>query len=238
MKKIITLILLIFINSDIYAQKGVIALGVESSLSGVTLIEYSLNPTIGYFISDKMMLGLGFNTSSINDDDKDPSVSPVDELVIELTDNTTSNDLLLTPFLRYYLSDAFYFSGGINIGSSTYNTIDKEGSWGIDQDGDDFYLGDNVYTSESSQSSFGLSLALGYTLSWNDKICFEPSISLNTSSGLEDNKTIVETVSQTIDANTGNLVTTITSVTTETQDPAPTVFSLGLNIGMHIRLGR
>ena len=122
--------------------------------------------------------------------------------------------------------------------SSKDNMIDKEGSWGINQDFDDFYLGENVYTSESSQSSFGLALGLGYTLNWNDKICIEPSLSLNTSSGIEDNKVIVETVSQTIDANTGNLVTTITSVSTETQDPAPTTFSLGINIGMNIRLGR
>ena len=71
MKKIFIMLTVVAISTTmIFAQKGTVVLGVDSRLDNIAWQEYKLAPTVGYFITDNMMLGIGFQSSSITDKDE------------------------------------------------------------------------------------------------------------------------------------------------------------------------
>ena len=125
MKKLFTLLTVVAISTTLsFAQKGSVAIGVGSNLSDVSWQDYSLIPTVGYFIDDNFMLGTGFAMSSSSD---------------EVTSVKYSSSIMsVSPFARFYLYKSMYISAGIDMTSSnsimeddTYKETDKGSTFGF-----------------------------------------------------------------------------------------------------------
>ena len=159
MKKLFTILTVVAISTTLsFAQQGSVAIGVGSNLANVSWQNYSLTPTVGYFIADNMMFGTGFSMGSETLDVEDgTSNSAGDPNMVE----SKLSSMSISPFFRYYMNDAFFASAGIAIGSGTNN--------------DGF--------TEIRTSSFGLNVDVGYSLMWNDKVCIEPRFGIATGSG-------------------------------------------------------
>ena len=158
MKKLFTMFTVVAISTTMsFAQQGSVAIGVGSNLANVSWQDYSLTPTVGYFITDNMMVGMGFAMGSESDsyDDIDPNNGN------DITVDTKVSGMSLSPFFRYYMNDALFGKFGMTIASIT------------DADGDD----------EMKTSTFGLGFGVGYSLMWNEKVCIEPSFGIETGSG-------------------------------------------------------
>ena len=144
MKKLFTILTVVAISTTMtFAQQGSVALGVGSNLANVSWQDYSLTPTVGYFIADNMMVGTGFSMGSVTAEISDAEYK--------------DNEMNISPFLRYYMNDAFFASAGISIGSIS-STIDAS-------------TGGFTNTSESKTSTFGLNAGVGYSLMWNERVC-------------------------------------------------------------------
>ena len=104
-----------------FAQQGSVALGVGSNLADVSWQNYSLTPTVGYFIADNMMVGTGFVMAS-----ETAEIGGVEE---------KNSGMNISPFFRYYMNDAFFGQAGILMTSSTYTVGDdyeyKESGFGL-----------------------------------------------------------------------------------------------------------
>jgi hypothetical protein len=162
MKKLFTILTVVAISTTMtFAQQGSVAIGVGSNLADVSWQDYSLTPTVGYFISDNMMVGMGFAMGSTSYEENDEKYE--------------DGGMNISPFFRFYMNDAFFASAGIAIGSSS-STMDAS-SGGI------------TYTVEDKTSTFGLNAGVGYSLMWNDRICIEPSFGIATGSGSSSSKT-------------------------------------------------
>ena len=161
MKKLFTMLTVVAISTTLsFAQQGSVAIGVGSNLANVSWQDYSLTPTVGYFIADNMMIGTGF--------------AMISESYSEMDTDYKSGGMNISPFFRFYMNDAFFASGGIAIGS---NSSESDAS-----------TGGITYTEESKTSTFGLNVGVGYSLMWNDRICIEPSFGIATSSGSSSSK--------------------------------------------------
>jgi hypothetical protein len=161
MKKLFTIFTVVAISTTMtFAQQGSVAIGVGSNLANVSWQDYSLTPTVGYFISDNMMVGTGFAMGSSSEEDNDVKYE--------------DGGMNISPFFRFYMNDAFFASAGIAIGSSSSNMDASSG--GITE------------TSEYKTSTFGLNAGVGYSLMWNDRVCIEPSFGIATSSGSSSSK--------------------------------------------------
>ena len=161
MKKLFTILTVVAISTTMtFAQQGSVAIGVGSNLANVSWQDYSLTPTVGYFISDNMMVGTGFAMESSSEEDNDVKYE--------------DGGMNISPFFRFYMNDAFFASAGIAIGSSSSNMDASSG--GITE------------TSEYKTSTFGLNAGVGYSLMWNDRVCIEPSFGIATSSGSSSSK--------------------------------------------------
>jgi len=165
MKKLFTILTVVILTTTIsFAQSGTVAIGVGSNLANEAWQDYHLIPTVGYFVSDAIMVGTGFSMGSSSEEEVDIS---------SLTKTSSEGSSFeMSPFLRFYLSEAFYASVGIAIGSgsteSTSTSSVSAGDWN---------------KSETSSSTFGLNAGVGYSLMWNDRICIEPSFGIATGSG-------------------------------------------------------
>lgn len=157
MKKLFTMLTVVAISTTLsFAQQGSVAIGVGSNLADVSWQNYSLTPTVGYFISDNMMVGMGFAMGSESD-----TYDSFDASGNEITIDTKVSGMSLSPFFRYYINDALFGKFGMTIASMS------------DADGDN----------EMSTSTFGLAFGVGYSLMWNEKVCIEPSFGIETGSG-------------------------------------------------------
>ena len=162
MKKLFTILTVVVISTTMtFAQQGSVAIGVGSNLADVSWQDYSLTPTVGYFISDNMMVGTGFAMGSSSQEENDVKYE--------------DGGMNISPFFRFYMNDAFFASAGIAIGSSSSTT--------------DASFGGITNTSEYKTSTFGLNAGVGYSLMWNDRVCIEPSFGIATSSGSSSSKT-------------------------------------------------
>ncbi len=156
MKKLFTILTVVAISTTMtFAQQGSVAIGVGSNLADVSWQDYSLTPTVGYFITDNMMVGTGFSMGSETEEISDVEYK--------------ESGMNISPFLRYYMNDAFFASAGIAIGSTSSESDASSGGF--------------TNTSESKTSTFGLNAGVGYSLMWNDKVCIEPSFGIVTGSG-------------------------------------------------------
>ena len=160
MKKLFTMLTVVAISTTLsFAQQGSVAIGVGSNLANVSWQDYSLTPTVGYFIADNMMIGTGF--------------AMISESYSEMDTDYKSGGMNISPFFRFYMNDAFFASAGIAIGSVS-DSYDAS-SWSSS--------GVITSTGENKTSTFGLNVGVGYSLMWNDRVCIEPSFGIATGSG-------------------------------------------------------
>ena len=95
MKKLFTMLTVVAISATMsFAQSGTFALGVGSDMAGTSWQDYSIDPTVGYFISDVMLIGTGFNMSS---------------------GDASTETTEISPFVRYYLNSSLYAMGGLSM---------------------------------------------------------------------------------------------------------------------------
>jgi len=161
MKKLFTILTVVAISTTMtFAQQGTVAIGVGSNLANEAWQDYRLIPTVGYFISDNMMIGSGFSMGSSSYEEND----------IEYK----SGGMNIAPFFRFYMNDALFASAGIAIGSVS--------------DSYDASSGGITETGENKTSTFGLNVGVGYSLMWNDRVCIEPSFGIATGSGSSSSK--------------------------------------------------
>ena len=228
MKKLFTKLMVVAITTTMtFAQKGTVALGVDSRLDNIAWQEYKLSPTVGYFLTDNFMLGIGFQSSSITDEDEQIFYNPFDMTETRLlTENSFEKSMELIPFVRYYFGN-LYASAGVLISSSSSSNENKDGVWEYNNSNGDYdYAGYNMTAYENESTSFGMSLRVGYSLLWNDRISIEPSFGITTSSGKSNNTTISKSYD------------TESTTSIESNNPAPNVFNMGIALGIHLRLGK
>ena len=154
MKKIFTIFFvgLLTINFS-NAQQGDFIVGATSDVSNTNIIFWNLSPTIGYFVSDNICVGMSLGYDSSTDDNND------------IKEETDSFGIM--PFVRFYQNDKLYYYAGIGISSGS-NTYDDDLS---------------NYKSESKMSMFGFMAGVGYSLNWGKHFSFEPTIGIRTGSG-------------------------------------------------------
>ena len=156
MKKLFLIVCaFLLIGTSSYAQKGSFLIGASSDVGDKPIIFWSLNPTLGYFVTDNLCVGLGFGMAS-------GSWEPMEDYTLK------DDSLSISPFLRFYMSDnPVFFHGGISVGSYKSETNDT-----------DFDLKE-----ESKTSTFGIVGGIGYSLRWGKFFVFEPMLALQSSSG-------------------------------------------------------
>ena len=92
MKKLFTMLTVVVISTTMsFAQSGTFALGVGSDMAGKSWQNYSINPTVGYFVSDKLLVGTG--------------------LSMDIEGETMD----FSPYARYYLGSAIYAMVGVKL---------------------------------------------------------------------------------------------------------------------------
>ena len=120
------------------------------------------------------------------------------------------DSIIINPFVRYYTNNLF-FHGGINI-SSIKNTAEYTDV--------NIFTGDEITESETSSSSFGLILGVGYSLKWGKYFVFEPMFGYNYSNGSQTTKTKSDN-----------------GTVNEIESDLPSISNLGLTLGISFLIG-
>lgn len=164
MKKVIFTIACLTIVCAAFAQfdQGTILISGESGLSISALsnkakndgnstklsnsTSFSFSPAAGYFVIDKLAVGLNLDLGTSKTKDNDDDFESV---------NTS---ISVGPFARYYITKGLFGEFALGIGSQK----DKETF-----DGD---------TDETKYSTFSWGLGAGYAIMISDQVAFEPSL--------------------------------------------------------------
>ena len=149
-------IIIIFISSSLFAQKGNVILGAYSDISNQSWTNWSLTPTVGVYLSDNFVLGTGLNYLNQTDE-------PYEDYFL------SSSTISFSPFVRFYKENLF-FSFGSGLDYLVSKTEDTNS--------------DPNYITKDKSFVFSTSASVGYSLFWGDYVCFEPSLSLVYSGGL------------------------------------------------------
>ena len=195
MKKLITILLISFlaVNTSLaQIEQGTVILGATTELSGTEWSMVKMQPSIGYFVSDQLAigLGLGFETKSL-----DTEVIGGGPTGGDYTSTSSESDLKIGPWMRLYLSEMFFLNAGVELGfGSGPNTT---------------YSGDDPPSgtpTEYSRSSLGFDIGAGASILWGDHIAFEPMFGLDFASGSSE---VTTTTGGTSTTTTTNLPTTM-----------------------------
>jgi len=160
MKKIITSLMalsLIFGASAQDGMKGTYLLGATQDITSTGWSDIQITPSVGYFVSDNIAVGLGLSYTS----NKDMTI----EVLGIVSDPMDMTSTTLSPFLRYYMDDKLFFVGGFDMTSSTTTNKPAGGT-----------------ETESKNSSFGINVGAGLSLMWGDRVAVEPAFMIGTSS--------------------------------------------------------
>ena len=170
MKKLITILLISFLAINIsLAQvgEGTVILGATTELSSTPWSQVAMEPSIGYFLSDQIAvgLGLGLGTTSTDTEYGTPGSGS------EYTETYKTSGFTIGPWMRFYLGEIVFLNAGIEIGSgSTNSSFSGPGATGM-------------YAPEGSSSTFGMDIGAGASIFWGDHIAFEPRFGLSIGSG-------------------------------------------------------
>ena len=139
MKKLFTIVLVsVFAINTTFAQvegEGTVILGAQTELSNSAWSMVTMTPTIGYFLSDKIAVGLKFSLNTSSDDTEyDVLGSTTNE---KYTETESSSNMSIGPWVRFYMGDIFFINAGVTLGSGskTDKTTDKDESQWADSDG-------------------------------------------------------------------------------------------------------
>ena len=163
MKKIITITLLSFLTifsasaqEGGSSMKGKYLLGAYTNVASVSWSDIALTPSVGYFLTDNIAIGLGFSYLS-EDDNGDPSTP---------SGQSIDRALTLSPYVRYYLNDKLFLNAGFGIANES--TVQNR---------------NNLSPSNSiTTRGFGLNVGAGLSLMWGERVAIEPEFFISSSS--------------------------------------------------------
>ena len=165
MKKIITITLLSFLTifstsaqEGESSMKGKYLLGAYTPVASVGWSNIALTPSVGYFLTDNIAVGLGFSYSS---DDDNGDATTFDGQYID-------KSLSLSPYVRYYMNDKLFINAGFGISNGSLVNNWNDGS--------------TSYSDETKTSAFGLNVGAGLSLMWGERVAIEPAFLIVTSS--------------------------------------------------------
>ena len=71
MKKLFTMLTVVAMSTTLsFAQQGTVILGANTQLSNAPWSQVVMTPSVGYFVSDQMAIGLGFSLGTSSEDDE------------------------------------------------------------------------------------------------------------------------------------------------------------------------
>ena len=160
MKKLFTILLIscfAFNTSFAQVEQGTWILGATSDASNPNgWSNIQLQPTIGYFLTDQFVLGLGLSFLQQKDEEPD---------FYESTVTNTS----IAPWMRMYFNERFFLHTGITVSSGSDKT-DYDSSTGIND-------------TKNTSGGFGLDVGPGFSLMWGDYVAVEPAMLIQMASG-------------------------------------------------------
>ena len=222
------MLLVTLLSTIVWAQKGKITLGMDYELTNnqsdyyYYYNEYNVTPTlepnVGYFITDNIVVGLGFK-SGANEVIDNRSVSSIGPHIAYK--NTYERKYQsISPFVKYYHKNLFASVKYSQVNSS-YDDNSETPIWFLDTNGVNTFDGFayNNYFTEEVKSTF--SFNIGYQLAYNDKIYFEPSIGISKSTGKRMRKNM---------SDPNNIITN--------NDDDINDLNFGINLSVHLRLGK
>ncbi|MEE2931379.1 MAG: hypothetical protein VX370_02515 [Bacteroidota bacterium] len=165
MKKILLVCMIcVFFITNTSAQQGNVMIGAQlSDISRTPVLFWNLTPTVAYFLSDQLCVGLALNYSLDKADDlTDWSGNEYD---------MKTDTLVLSPFIRYYMSERMFMYSGIGLVRAKREHEFNDNPPGSS---DDY---------EEKRRDFMFMLGVGSTLMWGDHFCFEPTIGITHTSG-------------------------------------------------------
>jgi len=162
MKKIITSLMalsLIFSASAQDGMKGKYLLGASTNISDtVGWSNIALTPSVGYFVSDNIAVGLGFSLANTNDNG-DAST---------FTGETKTSIIEFSPFLRYYTNDKLFIVAGFTVANGNLTNSYNDGT--------------SAQTLETKISGFGVDVGVGLSLMWGERVAIEPAFMIQSAS--------------------------------------------------------
>lgn len=170
MKKLFTILLVsaLAINTS-FAQpgQGTWILGATTDAASPNgWSNIALQPTIGYFLNDQFVLGLGLNYSSASQEIGDQFGFDADNA------KSIQSGMIIAPWARIYTNERFFIHAGLSIGS---------GSDKLTVSGD---LADaGAEGSEDKNASFGFDVGPGFSLMWGEYVAIEPAMLISMTSG-------------------------------------------------------
>ena len=159
MKKIFTILCLSLAVATTNAQEqGTILLGALTDATSAGWSEIQMMPTVGYFISDQMAVGLGLSFNSTKDEDEYTTSMGFNPAYTE-TNTTTGTNLM--PWMRLYMNERMFATAALAIGMGSDKFESTQA--GVDN-------------TEDKTSSMALVLGGGMSLKWGDYVAIEPGI--------------------------------------------------------------
>lgn len=236
MKKNILLLFMLSFSLLATAQKGKVTVGGSLQLNPLLAYYdydyfpyypmYNTQAEVGYFLSDKLLLGLGFRMAERSNeqeyDNMDPYGSSSSHAYVNTNKTTYMN---ASPFVRWYSGD-FFVSASASYRTSMYEYHNYNPYWVYnesDQKGD--FLGFEQTESFNKDRIFSMGLNAGYSLAYNDRIFVEPSIAFMKSFSHSSDHTSATYLDGTV-------------VVEDNDNPGATAFDLGLYVSVHLRLGK
>ncbi|MEJ6748928.1 MAG: hypothetical protein QNK60_03275 [Flavobacteriales bacterium] len=240
MKKLIgTLLLSCFFIVTANAQKGKFTLGLDYQGTNNNYIyaydiysygyygaTYNFQPRIGYFVTDNIEIGLGYKSGENYRESQyiayNPNGMGENHNYINSSDDTYRS---FSPYVKYYFSSMFVSARFSLNKTSNYNMYQSP-IWQIDTNGLYYVEGVDVNEYNYTNKNVSTEISVGYVLSYNDKIFFEPSVSV---------------VNQTADVENISTTTTADGLVTEISNynyPKSESVQFKLNIGLSLRLGK
>jgi hypothetical protein len=231
MKNLLTTVLFSFLFFSIsFSQKSDFTLGVDFSQNnqnynyGYDIYypygyyygpTYNFQPRIGYFISDNIEIGLGYKSGK-NDIERTYIAYNPSGLGENYNYSNTSNYSYVSysPYVKYYINNMF-ISARYSINETKNMDDSNYPIWALDTNGVYMVSSFDNYQYNYSTKTKTTEISVGYKLSYNDKIFFEPSFSVRNETG--------EVVSENI-------------ITTNLQDPEITEITSPISDGNHFRV--
>jgi hypothetical protein len=239
MKKILlTLIISSFSLGITFAQKGKITLGVDYSTSasqqiyaydlyypyGYNSQTYKFEPRVGYFIYDNIEIGFGFKAGDNEDERTFISYNQFGGDNYEYENTSNFDYKVFSPYVKYYLNNLF-FSARFSLEKRNDNQLNNYPIWEVDTNGVNNVVGMDHYNYSTQILRKSTVFSIGYVLAYNEKLFFEPSISIRKDFGEVNNKS-------------DNDFLIGEDINTESTSPINNATHFSLNIAVGLRLGK
>jgi len=194
MKKILlTLIILSFSLGITFAQKGKITLGVDYSTTNAQQMyayelfypygygyygqSYKFEPRVGYFIYDNIEIGFGFKAGDNEEKRTLQSYNQFDGDNYEYENTSNYDYKVFSPYVKYYLNNLF-FSARFSLEKRNDKQLNNYPIWEADTNGVNSVVGMDYYNYSTQTLRKSTVFSIGYVLAYNEKLFFEPSISI------------------------------------------------------------